>query len=410
MYRLGVLSFAFLCFTQGCGGGGGDSGDDAGDGDSGTPVCAHAALEITHTAGTPAQPIVHVLDLAEHPTARCNDGTPGTYTFRPGFGAGTKRWVIYLEGGGECADAEKCAARYATTPAYMTSTGATDGAVFTGDLEGLKSTNASINPDFYDANFVQMDYCSSDVWTGDKEGNGSLPTTDIGRWHFRGRAIFEAVIADLMAQGLGDAEDVLLSGSSAGGIGVVHRADDLAASVPAARVVALVDAGFFIDYPSFDPVTDMESTAFPTERATELMEGVTHWGGGGDADCEALAVDIVSQTYCRSVFDAMHNGHVRTRLFLRQSELDGVQLKLLGLARTNMTTAANAYRMRFVTRMLEKLDMLPDVAAFVSRDAQHGIINDDAAWQAGNVGTAMLPATFGAWYRDPCTASVHIER
>jgi hypothetical protein len=394
MYRLGLLGMGavFLCACASP-----SAPSDA------VALCERPPLAIEHSAGEPAEPIVHVLDQSAYPSAVCNDGTPATYVLRPGFGDGTRRWLIYLEGGGECADAEHCQTRYTTTRAYMTSEGSNDGAVFDGALEGIKSTNPSINPDFYDVNLVQVRYCSSDLWSGDTEGNEALPTSDMARWHFRGRSIVEAVLEDLREHGLDDAREVLLAGSSAGGVGVVHRADDVAARLPAsARFLALADAGFFIDYPSFDPATSLESTDVPTERQLELTSGVVAWGGGGDADCEAAASGLTARVLCRSVFDVVHGGHVETRLFFRQSELDAIQLKLLGLAKANKTAAANAYRARFVTRLVTNLELLANVGVFATRDDARGVVNDNTEWQSSNVASAMLPATFGAWYRDPC--------
>src|ERR1043165_7504115 len=43
------------------------------------------------------------VDLTRFPKALCNDGSPGTFFFRPYDGEQNRnRWVIYLIGGGSC--------------------------------------------------------------------------------------------------------------------------------------------------------------------------------------------------------------------------------------------------------------------------------------------------------------------
>lgn len=387
--------------------------------DGGQAACNAAPVTISHGTETPQQPIVHLLSKAKYPLAVCNDGTPGAYVFRPGVGRGAKRWIIYLEGGGNCSNAADCKLRYDTTPFYMSSSGTTDGQVFPTVLEGLKSTDKAQNPDFYDANLVQLMYCSSDTWSGDVAGNSTLPTDNLGRWDFRGRRIVEAVLTELLPQGLGAAEEVLLTGSSAGGIGVVNNADDIRLALPAAtRYVALMDAGFFFDYPAFDYTTKLESTAMPTQRQAQLAEAVAAWGGRGDASCDAAASNSAARALCRSVYDVLLAGHVKTPLFIRQSIYDMVQLNMLGevgkpkVIDMSTATALRAYRTRFGQAMVQKFTNLKTVATlsiFATNDNEHGVINSNAEWRVSTVDSLLLPATIGAWYVNPCAApSLHI--
>lgn len=379
-------------------------------GDGGQAACGLAAISYRHGNEAPQQPIVHVLSAAKYPQALCNDGTPGAYVFRPGVGGGAKRWIIYLEGGGLCADAASCKQRYDTTPFYMTSNGANDGQVYPTALEGLKSTDKAVNPDFYDANLVQIYYCSSDTWSGDRAGDGALPTDNLGRWHFRGRSILSAVLAELLPQGLTAAAEVLLTGSSAGAIGVVNNADDVRAALPAAvRYVAMMDAGFFINYPDFDSKTNLESTAMPTSRELELTSAVAAWGGRGDASCEAAATDSAARTRCRSVYDVLRAGHVQTPLFIRQSVYDMVQLKMLVPVAPQDAAgkaALRAYGMRFAQTLVQDLKSLSGISVFATNDTRHGVINSTSEWSTTTVDSLLLPPVLGAWYADPCAAPV----
>ena len=73
-----------------------------------------ALLAVSGTRGTaPAnatQPL-QLLKLADHPQARCMDGTAsGFYLHTSRLGAAQTKWLFTLQGGGECVSA-KCAAK-----------------------------------------------------------------------------------------------------------------------------------------------------------------------------------------------------------------------------------------------------------------------------------------------------------
>lgn len=373
-----------------------------------TSQCAVPPVQLTHTATVANAAVVRVVPKSVYPLAVCNDGTPATYIFRPGVGAGAKRWIIYLEGGGSCYTAADCQDRYKKQRALMSSAGIVDGQPFTETLEAIKSPVPSENPDFYDANYVQLSYCSSDSWSGDRAGDDQLATDNLARWHFRGRRIIEAVLTELQAQGFGGAEEVFLMGSSAGGVGVMNNTDAIQARLPASvRFVSLMDAGFFIDYPAYDLTTHQESTASPTTREQELATTATVWGARGDASCEAAATNYTSRLLCRSAESVIGGGYIASPLFVRQSQADAVQLK--GLIPPGETDdAANAYRWRFTASMREKLASLPRTAVFSPLDTEHGVINSNAEWNASIVDGTPLPSAIGAWYRDPCNSMLHL--
>ena len=56
------------------------------------------------------------------------------------------------------------------------------------------------------------------------------------------------MVADLLAQGLGAASDVVVSGCSAGGLATYLHVDRWAAALPKAKVRGLPDSGFFLDF------------------------------------------------------------------------------------------------------------------------------------------------------------------
>ncbi len=363
-------------------------------------ACAIAPVTIKHTAGAVREARIHKLSPAEHPQALCNDGTPAYYIFRPGFGAGAKRWHVFLEGGGSCNDGEACAQRYRTSRGLMSSSQATDGALYTQTLHGAKSPSPMENPDFYDANLVQIHYCSSDHWTGDQAAVAGAPIDEMTRWHFRGRAIVSAVFEELTELGLGSAEELLLNGGSAGGMGVSNTADDVRARLPAStRMLAMHDAGFGLIYPPYDTATRRETTESPTDNELAYLAATLSWGGRGDATCEARAADELARAACRVPSATFPTSQVTTHMFIRQSQLDAVQTgKLIDAA--DKSPSATAYRERFGAQMRATLAGLPaHFSVFSTHDAEHGMMSE---WTTTSIGGVTLRDAVGAWYRNPC--------
>lgn len=366
-------------------------------------TCEVAPITFTHQPGAAQPARIHKLSLAEHPLAQCNDGTPAYYIFRPGFGGGAQRWHIYLEGGGSCGNGAECAQRWRSTPVRMTSRDVADGDLISEPYRGIKSTDPVENPDLYDANLVQVHYCSSDQWSGDAPATPGAPLEDMEHWHFRGRAIVAAVLEDLAAQGLASAREVLFSGSSAGGMGVASLADDVRDRLPPnLRVLALQDAGFGLLYPPYDPVTKRESTQRPSPQELSYSAGTRSWGGRGDATCDARAQDDMARAACHIPSQTFPPADVTTPMFVRQSQLDAVQTKQLIDPEDDSRPAA-AYRERFGAAMRQTLAGLPaHFGVFSTHDAQHVIMTTTEGWTSRAVDGVALRDAFGAWYRNPC--------
>ncbi|XP_014514814.1 pectin acetylesterase 9 [Vigna radiata var. radiata] len=169
--------------------------------------------------------------------ALCLDGSLPAYHLHRGFGAGENNWLLQFEGGGWCNDLKSCFERAKTrrgSSSYM---------VKLEVFSGILSNNATLNPDFYNWNRVKLRYCDGASFTGDAVFSNKTTTL-----HFKGQKIWEAIIDDLLPQGLGKARKALLSGCSAGGLATFHHCDDFAKRLPTdASVKCLSDAGFFLD-------------------------------------------------------------------------------------------------------------------------------------------------------------------
>ena len=130
--------------------------------------------------------------------------------------------------------------------------------------EGIFSLAPGTNPTFATAHHVDAHYCSSDLWVGDRTDR-QPNSADPEGWFFSGRrnvaVLFEA-LAEL--QGLTDAPDtqVLLLGTSAGGMGVVGNLDQAMAALPATaaagRLRVVLDGSWVADLPTDPPPPDAD--------------------------------------------------------------------------------------------------------------------------------------------------------
>ncbi|XP_042014793.1 pectin acetylesterase 8-like isoform X2 [Salvia splendens] len=169
--------------------------------------------------------------------AVCLDGTPGAYYFAKGFGDGINSWMVYLPGGGWCSSKEDCLKR-SHDDALGSNKNAPPKA-----LRAFQSQNKNINPDFYNWNMVEIRYCDGASFMADVEAVN--PETKL---YQRGRRIFSFIIEELMStQGMSNAENALLVGTSAGGLATILNCDRFHSYLPSAcRVKCISDSGFFI--------------------------------------------------------------------------------------------------------------------------------------------------------------------
>ncbi|XP_057996909.1 pectin acetylesterase 8 isoform X2 [Hevea brasiliensis] len=177
------------------------------------------------------------LNNAVEKGAVCLDGSPPAYHLDKGFGTGINSWLVHFEGGGWCNNVTTCLAR------KKTRLGSSKQMVTQLPFSGIMHNRRKFNPDFYNWNRVKIRYCDGASFTGDvQEVN---PATNL---HFRGARIFLAVIEDLLAKGMKNAENALLSGCSAGGLASILHCDSFRALLPmGTKVKCLSDAGYFIN-------------------------------------------------------------------------------------------------------------------------------------------------------------------
>ncbi|XP_062244708.1 inactive palmitoleoyl-protein carboxylesterase notum1b [Platichthys flesus] len=216
------------------------------------------------------------LHFLKNASVTCNDGSPAGYYIKES--KGSKRWLLFLEGGWYCFNRQTCVSRYETMRRLMSSTEWPQTRTGTGIL----SPQPEENPHWWNANIVFIPYCSSDVWSG------ATPKTHHSDYAFMGSLIIKEVVNELLTKGLDNAKVLLLAGSSAGGTGVLLNVDHVAEQLQShgytgVQVRGLADSGWFLDNKQykFTECLDTISCA-PTEA---IKRGVRYWGGVVPESC-----------------------------------------------------------------------------------------------------------------------------
>jgi hypothetical protein len=356
-------------------------------------------------AGSPQAPAAgQIISLQAYPNALCNDNTIAAYYFRPST-SGSTRWIFDLEGGDECHDDATC--QVTRTNSYKNTTSI--GWKVT-KPQGIISTDPTYNPTFYDANTVKVHYCSSDYWSGAKMATTAfMPSNADSGWTFEGRAIAVAALTDVAAHastnGFNAMTDILLTGSSAGGLGLVYIINDLTPLLPkqATKLLA-IDAGFSLQIDSFKknaPPTYMSSDNPVSDIVTA---GITFWNGHGNTNCWKAATTEQEQETCYDTSQMLLNSnYVTKRAFIAQSELDTDQLsqhKFNGSI--TQDTAHTTYATEFVDAMKAALSLTsPPDSIFAPQRLTHDLMatNTEFSYEEVFGATTMSPAmALATWY------------
>jgi hypothetical protein len=246
-----------------------------------------------------------------NPRALCNDFTRAGF-FQESYPRSTK-WIIVLESGGLCFSPETCNKRffhpsiqskYLKQEKEVSVTGISDpdkefdaaeawrssqgkdlasvispfmssihrycndqtlfpkGLVING--RDLLDRDCKENPLFCNHNHVVLPYCSSDLWLGNDTRNLGpeneenffahqyKPDTSELQFVFRGAEIFRSAVIDLLNFGLDKATELVLMGSSAGGIGMINHVrwlqDFFRNSAMMVDISVIIDSAWFINF------------------------------------------------------------------------------------------------------------------------------------------------------------------
>ncbi|EDS28214.1 notum [Culex quinquefasciatus] len=264
---------------------------------------------VTASAGSVQKELKRV--FLSNRTVTCNDGSQAGFYLRKS--PGSRRWVVFFEGGWHCYDHKSCRARWLKLRHLMTSAQWPE----TRDVGGLLSPLPQENPYWYNANHVFVPYCSSDSWSGTK----IKPDTRDGL-RFMGSLIVRQVVADLIPLGLGHSQgaDLLMAGSSAGGLGVMLNLDKVRSFLQYEKglkvsVRGVSDSGWFLDREPYTPGAVAASEA--------VRQGWKLWDG---ALPEACVAEHVKEPW-RCYFGHRLYNTLKSPLFVFQWLFDEAQMR-----------------------------------------------------------------------------------
>lgn len=272
------------------------------------------------------------LALLHDSAARCNDGSPPALYVRRADAGAEGRWVLHLQGGGECSSYEDCRDRWCGQQAGYDASKMSS-ASLPETIKGVGVFEDSERNSLAAYNHVYVYYCSSDEWEGTNlsaipDPSGQRETFSIYR---QGHGIVEAALDALDAgltsedgaetlPSLAEATEVLWTGTSAGSHGAQIHADAVAARFDAGVAVrAIFDASV---HPHPDTLPDDALAAL-----TAYLDSRDAWkesvgqGRYADESCEgalgAAACDRASTTLY---------GYIDTPLLTRMDLYDSVAL------------------------------------------------------------------------------------
>jgi len=326
---LGILAVSL----GGCGGGGG----------------AKAPI-----AGSSDEAKLWKLDLKHYPDARCLDGSPGAFYFKEASHEASKdKWVIALQGGGECTTNAECTQRSATI------LGSSKNYNLTKLLTQFGSSDAEENPAMHGWNHVRVMYCTGDLHLG------QMNATDKPEWgwaRFAGARIVDAVLDHLSkSRSLASASTMVWTGESAGGIAATAHLDEVADRFPAVRVVGAPIAGYYWNDatpyhgPGQNPYVAFGKDGFKVLYSLYRMFVPRRCVQGPYKD-EPWVCGLADFSFRT----------MATPVFFTEAEVDSVQLQLhAGLTcdpRNSTYTAEAKYCVEWGRNMTEHLQKVVDVA------------------------------------------------
>jgi len=214
-------------------------------------VCVATLLAICKAlSGYPPHSTAKVFKIHDAQLGRCMDGSPPAFFYRPAVSEeGKNRWMIMLEGGGQCSDQWSCAER----PQALTSS---DYLAESIELGGVFSTHWKHDAPG-EANLISIHYCSSDGWHGDVDDPFPDSPDKAILKHFRGVRVLDEVFELLMDSSgkrprpeeldiMSSDHNILFGGFSAGGRGSMVNADRLRKRFKFMNFRAFLDSPYYV--------------------------------------------------------------------------------------------------------------------------------------------------------------------
>jgi len=262
-----------------------------------------------------------MMSLSRYPDAVCNDGSPAAYYWRMGRPA-TKRWLVFLEGGGWCSSKDTCKARcggstadWCSSESWHSNWNISTGILVQDELEELVH-----------AHKIYIPSCSSDAFMGNGRQWGM---------EFRGARIVEAVFKDITKFGLGmdlggkgsdNDHIVIMGGESAGARGAMVHLDYvtefLGKTAARVRTVGFLDSPLWMDIPPLPSMIEAGTDGFRKScREVTQNFNVSHFG----AEC---AAQFPKAQRFKCIMGEYRLKYIRAPLFLIAAAYDSFQISV----------------------------------------------------------------------------------
>eukprot|EP01084_Bolivina_argentea_P105200 188324_1 len=297
---------------------------------------------------------MNLILLPNSTNAHCLDGSmAGFYYEAPETKSGDTLWTIFLQGGGACYSKESCTQR------ANSSLGSSNFWSKTKNGVSMYSTNVVENPDFYDGNHVFIPYCGGDLHSGTRSTNKDPETWG---FYFQGHLIIESIIQYLINNyKLGQAQNVLLSGCSAGAIGTFGNVDwisrKLATVSQTITLKAAPVAGWFYAGNCTDEQSEQWDWAAPNDYPhwlTNTIGGAGHTNGTVGLWQQYLDPECTSKEEISWHCDTVHVAYkyIKTPILVLENRYDSQQLNGEMDIPSNVTDETKQYVEYFGYNML----------------------------------------------------------
>uniref|UniRef100_A0A7N8XYV4 Notum pectinacetylesterase 2 n=1 Tax=Mastacembelus armatus TaxID=205130 RepID=A0A7N8XYV4_9TELE len=332
------------------------------------------------------------LHFLKNTQVTCNDGTAAGFYLKE-F-RGSRRWLLFLEGGWCCYSKETCDSRYQNIPRLMSSSGWPQ----TKRGTGILSSQVEENPHWYNANIVFIPYCSSDVWSGTGLAPTPPPRPRQTEYTFMGSLIIREVIKDLIPKGIKQAKVVMLSGTSAGGTGVLLNIERVASQLEQlgaeAQVRGLVDSGWFLESKQQRSPNCPETVSCSPEDAIKI--GLKLWNG--------VVPDRCRQLYKKGEEWQCFFGHklystLSSPLFVVQWLFDEEQLRVENIYMGGQSMSEEQWQ--YIQNLGRELkNSLRDVTAVFAPSCLSHTMITKSNWMSFQVKGTSLPRALQCWDRN----------
>ena len=264
--------------------------------------------------------------------------------------------------------------------------------------EDILSKDSANNPLFHSHSHVLVPYCSSDAWLANKsnprydrgEEFRFNESTDADNFAYKGRAIFQAIIEDLIDNGLANASELVFAGSSSGGVGILNYIEWIQEQLEDAQVLILMDSAWFI------PFEDYHAINWSLELAQIL--GITQ------EPCLDLSLGFPCCTSPHCLFSKEYLPTTIPPIFVVSSTYDIFTLQVplsdeIGSQGSNNDDQAllrlfNSYGALMSQSFQQSYSIHPNLSFFTPSCSQHVYLATSSLWHPGELLNGTVDASF----------------